>query len=193
VKQHYLLTSNLELTLVNHYDLASLYYGVGDSPFGLWCIAWDNLGLVYSNMIIGDQERHIMELKSLFSAKKYISKQQQAGEFLETYFQSMYLPLNVHVLATPFQALVWQQTCHIPFGKTISYKQLGNKINCASPRAVGQALAYNPIALLIPCHRVIHASGEFGNYSVAKHSLTFEQRKQIKSNIIQWEHQQANT
>ena len=60
MKQHYLLTSNLELTLVNRYELASLYYGVGDSPFGPWCIEWNNLGLVYSNMIAGDQESNIM-------------------------------------------------------------------------------------------------------------------------------------
>ena len=192
MKQHYLLTSNLELTLVNRYELASLYYGVGDSPFGPWCIAWNNLGLVYSNMIAGHQESNIMELKNLFSAKKYTSKNKQAGEFLETYFQSIRPPLNTHIFATPFQALVWQQTCRIPFAEKISYKQLGHKINCASPRAIGQALACNPIAFLIPCHRVIHASGEFGNYSVAKHSLTLEQRKQIKSNIIQWEQQTKN-
>ena len=143
-------------------------------------------------MIAGDQESNIMELKNLFSAKKYTSKNKQAGEFLETYFQSIRPPLNTHIFATPFQALVWQQTCRIPFAEKISYKQLGHKINCASPRAIGQALACNPIAFLIPCHRVIHASGELGNYSVAKHSLTLEQRKQIKSNIIQWEQQTKN-
>ena len=178
---------------MEHSDLATLYFGVGDSPFGPWCIAWDNLGLVYSNMMLGDQERHIRELKNIFSLTECITNNEQAAEYLEVYFQSMHPPFNAHILATPFQASVWQQTCHIPFGETISYKQLGNNINCASPRAVGQALASNPITFLIPCHRVIHTSGELGNYSMAKQSLTLNQRKQIKSNIIQWERQQTNT
>ena len=193
MKQHYLLTFDFKLTPMDRSDLMTLYFGVGDSPFGPWCMAWDNLGLVYSNMIIGDQERHIRELKKTFPATECLTNNDQAAEYLEVYFQSMHPPFNAHILATPFQALVWQQTCRIPFGETISYKQLGNNIHCASPRAVGQALACNPIAFLIPCHRVIHTSGELGNYSMAKHSLTLEQRKQIKSNIIQWERQQANT
>jgi O-6-methylguanine DNA methyltransferase len=193
VKQHYFLTFDLKLTPMEHSDLATLYFGVGDSPFGPWCIAWDNLGLVYSNMMLGDQERHIRELKKIFSLTACTTNNEQAAEYLEVYFQSMHPPFNAHILATPFQASVWQQTCRIPFGETISYKQLGNNINCASPRAIGQALASNPIAFLIPCHRVIHTSGELGNYSMAKQSLTLNQRKQIKSNIIQWERQQANT
>ena len=156
-------------------------------------MAWDKLGLVYSNMMIGDQESHIRELKKLFSFTECITKNRQAAEYLEIYFQPMHPPFNANILATPFQASVWQQTCRIPFGETISYKQLGKNIDCASPRAVGQALASNPIAFLIPCHRVIHTSGELGNYSMAKQSLTLDQRKQIKSNIIQWELQQAKT
>ena len=187
MKQHYLLTFDFELTPVNRSDLVTLYFGVGDSPFGPWCMAWDKLGLVYSNMMIGDQESHIRELKTLFSLTECITKNKQAAEYLEVYFQPMHPPFNAHILATPFQASVWQQTCSIPFGETISYKQLGNNINCASPRAVGQALACNPIAFLIPCHRVIHTSGELGNYSMAKHTLSLDQRKQIKSDMLQWE------
>ena len=187
MKQHYLLTFDLELTPVNRSDLVTLYFGVGDSPFGPWCMAWDKLGLVYSNMMIGDQESHIRELKTLFSLTECTTNNEQAAEYLEVYFQPMHPPFNAHILATPFQASVWQQTCHIPFGETISYKQLGNNINCASPRAVGQALARNPIAFLIPCHRVIHTSGELGNYSMAKHTLSQDRRKQIKSDILQWE------
>ena len=187
VKQHYLLTFDFKLTPVNRSDLVTLYFGIGDSPFGLWCIAWDNLGLVYSNMMIGDQERYIRQLKKLFSVTECITNNEQAAEYLEVYFQSLHPPFNAHIHATPFQASVWQQTCRIPFGETISYKQLGKNIDCASPRAVGQALASNPIAFLIPCHRVIHASGELGNYSMAKHTLSQDRRKQIKSDILQWE------
>jgi len=172
---------------MEHSDLATLYFGVGDSPFGPWCIAWDNLGLVYSNMMIDDQERHIRELKKTFSPTECLTNNDQAAEYLEVYFQSMHPPFNAHILATPFQALVWQQTCHIPFGETISYKQLGNNIHCASPRAVGQALSSNPIAFLIPCHRVIHTSGELGSDAMAKHKRSQERGKQIKSEKLKRE------
>ena len=193
MKQHYLLTFDFKLTPVDFSDVATLYFGVGDSPFGPWCMAWDNFGLVYSNMMINDQERHIRELKQFFSVTEFITNNDQAAEYIEVYFQSMHPPLSAHIVATPFQALVWDQTCRIPFGETISYKQLGNNINCRSPRAVGQALARNPITFLIPCHRVIHTSGKFGNYSMAKHLLTLEERKQMKSNIIEWERQHSKT
>ena len=193
MKQHYLLASDLGLSAIDHSHFSSLYYGAGDSPFGPWLMAWDRLGLVYSNMMINDQERHIWELKQLFSVTEFITNNDQAAEYIEVYFQSMHPPLSAHIVATPFQALVWDQTCRIPFGETISYKQLGNNINCRSPRAVGQALARNPITFLIPCHRVIHTSGKFGNYSMAKHLLTLEERKQMKSNIIEWERQHSKT
>ena len=193
MKQHYLLASDLGLSAIDLSIFSSLYYGAGDSPFGPWLMAWDRLGFVYSNMMINDQERHIRELKQFFSVTEFITNNDQAAEYIEVYFQSMHPPLSAHIVATPFQALVWDQTCRIPFGETISYKQLGNNINCRSPRAVGQALARNPITFLIPCHRVIHTSGKFGNYSMAKHLLTLEERKQMKSNIIEWERQHSKT
>ena len=91
MKQHYLLTFDFKLTPMEHSDLATLYFGVGDSPFGPWCIAWDNLGLVYSNMMLGDQERHIRELKKIFSLTACTTNNEQAAEYLEVYFQSCLL------------------------------------------------------------------------------------------------------
>jgi methylated-DNA-[protein]-cysteine S-methyltransferase len=67
---------------------------------------------------------------------------------------------------TPFQRRVWQELRRIPRGLAISYKELAQRIgNPKASRAVGQANAVNPIALIIPCHRVIAADGGLGGYS----------------------------
>ena len=74
-------------------------------------------------------------------------------------------PWKLLVRGTPFQLCVWRALLRVPAGTRVSYGQLaaatGKPTAC---RATGAALAANPIAFLIPCHRVIHASGKAGNY-----------------------------
>lgn len=65
---------------------------------------------------------------------------------------------------TPFQRRVWAALCGIPFGVLCSYGALATALGTA-PRAIGGACARNPIAILIPCHRVIGADGRLGGYS----------------------------
>jgi methylated-DNA-[protein]-cysteine S-methyltransferase len=74
------------------------------------------------------------------------------------------LPLDPR--GTPFQLRVWQELRKIPYGATISYKELAAR--AGSPRgfrAVGQANGANPIPIIIPCHRVINTDGSLGGYS----------------------------
>ncbi len=78
------------------------------------------------------------------------------------------LPLDLR--GTPFQLRVWQELCKIPWGRTISYKELAAR--AGSPkgfRAVGRANGANPIPLIIPCHRVINANGALGGFSSGLH------------------------
>jgi len=86
---------------------------------------------------------------------------------LDAYFagelKSFTVPINPK--GTPFRKQVWQALQTIPYGKTISYKQLAEKINHPKAvRAVGGANHNNPISLIIPCHRVIGASGKLVGY-----------------------------
>jgi methylated-DNA-[protein]-cysteine S-methyltransferase len=68
-------------------------------------------------------------------------------------------------VATPFQRRVWLATRHIPYGETRSYRQLAASINQpGAARAVGQALARNPLAIIVPCHRVIKADDGLGGF-----------------------------
>ena len=66
--------------------------------------------------------------------------------------------------ATPDQQRVWQALVTIPYGKTVSYGEIARMVGCKSAQAVGQAVGANPIALFIPCHRVIAAHGKLGGY-----------------------------
>ena len=66
---------------------------------------------------------------------------------------------------TLFQQRVWQALLTIPYGKTVSYGEIARMVGCKSAQAVGQAVGANPIALLIPCHRVIAANGKIGGYA----------------------------
>ncbi|MDO4665044.1 MAG: methylated-DNA--[protein]-cysteine S-methyltransferase [Actinomycetaceae bacterium] len=64
-----------------------------------------------------------------------------------------------------FRADVWRGLAQIPYGKTVSYKDLAEVVGRAKAvRAVASACATNPVAILLPCHRVIYSTGEVGNY-----------------------------
>ncbi|MGH9387811.1 MAG: methylated-DNA--[protein]-cysteine S-methyltransferase [Vicinamibacterales bacterium] len=66
---------------------------------------------------------------------------------------------------TPFQRQVWNELCRIPYGETISYLELARRIgNPKGVRAVGLANGANPIAIIVPCHRVIGADGSLTGY-----------------------------
>jgi len=91
----------------------------------------------------------------------------QLEEYLTGRRQKFALPLALLFLrrGTPFQQQVWQQLDHIPYGKTRTYGCLATAIGAPkAARAVGQALNSNPIALIIPCHRVVAAQG-LGGFS----------------------------
>ena len=65
---------------------------------------------------------------------------------------------------TAFQKRVWTALLTIPYGETLSYGEIAQMVGCRSAQAVGQAVGANPIALIIPCHRVIAANGQLGGY-----------------------------
>lgn len=105
----------------------------------------------------------------------------EAVKQLEEYFsgkrQAFTLPLNPK--GTPFQRRVWEALQQIPYGQTASYQdiaiQIGKKNAC---RAVGMANHHNPIAIIIPCHRIIGKNGALTGYngglSIKKHLLNLE-------------------
>ena len=88
-------------------------------------------------------------------------------QWLDDYFAGK-RPCNVPRLnpqGTAFQKRVWTALLTIPYGETVSYGEIARMVGCKSAQAVGQAVGANPIALLIPCHRVVGANGTLGGYA----------------------------
>lgn len=88
---------------------------------------------------------------------------EQLAEYFNGTRKKFDLPLKP--IGTVFQMSVWEALQEIPYGKTVTYKTIANKIHqpCAA-RAVGMANNKNPIAIIIPCHRVIGANGVIKGY-----------------------------
>ena len=106
---------------------------------------------------------------------------QQCCSELEEYFagKRKKFDIEINFEGTPFQHKVWQELLKIPYGKTISYADLAKAVkNPKACRAVGSANGKNPIAVIIPCHRVIASNGSLGGYAygleVKKHLLDLE-------------------
>ncbi|MFO8063674.1 MAG: methylated-DNA--[protein]-cysteine S-methyltransferase [Spirochaetota bacterium] len=89
---------------------------------------------------------------------------------LEEYFAGRLrrFTLNVELDGTEFQRLVWQRLRKISYGDVITYGEIARKIGKKdAARAVGNAVASNPVSIIVPCHRVVQASGRLGEYAVA--------------------------
>lgn len=87
---------------------------------------------------------------------------------LEEYFfnKRTSFDLPIEFSGTEFQKKVWNELCKIPYGETATYKQIAKNIgNEKAVRAVGTAIGKNPIAIVVPCHRVIGSDGSMTGYA----------------------------
>lgn len=90
--------------------------------------------------------------------------EKQIKEYLAGERKAFDLPLDLK--GTDFQKKVWGALLRIPYGKTCSYKDIATALsNEKACRAVGTANGRNPVAIIVPCHRVINANGGLGGYS----------------------------
>lgn len=118
-------------------------------------------------------------LKGSEPAMKFLS---QAVHELTEYFKGQRKNFSVKLDAqgTEFQKKVWEQLKKIPYGKTSSYAEIAKRVkNDKAVRAVGTANGRNPLCIIVPCHRVINASGALGGYAggLAKKTLLLELEK----------------
>jgi AraC family transcriptional regulator of adaptative response/methylated-DNA-[protein]-cysteine methyltransferase len=91
----------------------------------------------------------------------------QLRDELTRYFAGTLTAFTVPLVyrGTPFEERVWRELTRIPYGETISYAQLAERISAPNgQRAVGRANGMNRIAIVIPCHRVVNADGQLGGY-----------------------------
>ncbi len=93
--------------------------------------------------------------------------QSKAAEQIRAYLEGQLrgFELTVDVVATPFQRAVWQALCEIPYGETTTYSALAERLGRPQAvRAVARACASNPVALVVPCHRVVRTDGQLAGF-----------------------------
>ena len=99
-----------------------------------------------------------------FSKDRTDSIQGQIGEYFKGVRNSFDIPLDMS-LGTPFQQKVWNATARVSYGEQRSYAWVSQKIGSPQAmRAVGSALGSNPLAIIVPCHRIVRSDGELGGY-----------------------------
>lgn len=90
----------------------------------------------------------------------------QISAYLEGRLKNFDLLDQVEIIGTDFQKNVWQALGHIPYGKTLTYKEIAQAIGKPQAiRAVGTAIGKNPLMIIIPCHRVIGSDGKLRGYA----------------------------
>jgi len=145
----------------------SIRYGIHHSPFGKCLIATTERGICNLSFINVSEGMAIDNLAEAWNQAQMIEDYQSTAPLVTHIFSDLQTdsPLKLHLRGTNFQIKVWEALLNIPTGALTSYETIAMQIgNPRAVRAVGTAVGHNPIAYLIPCHRVIRKNGDFGNY-----------------------------
>lgn len=162
-------------------------YGYYRTPLGEVLIASTNRGVCHLSFA-ADKVKSLKELQSEFSEAEFVHKNNLHHQSALGVFQwdsNQNGKVKVHLRGSDFQLKVWQALLQIPAGRLSSYQEISHAIGKPNAsRATGSAIGKNPIAYLIPCHRVIRSSGALGGY---RWGLT------KKSTILAWERAQTES
>jgi AraC family transcriptional regulator of adaptative response/methylated-DNA-[protein]-cysteine methyltransferase len=146
-------------------------YGFTETPFGEALIAETRRGICHLSFIDGQGRNGGRDLlASQWSGAKLHRDDSRAAELSDKIFTRQLAAgapnrLRAFIRATPFQLRVWRALLRVPPGALTTYGRLSNAIGQPrAARAVGGAVGANPIAIIIPCHRVIRETGALGDY-----------------------------
>jgi len=148
----------------------TIRFGVHPSPFGDCLLAVTDRGICAVSFLSAERGREAREkLENGWSRATFRKSQSGTKDVANRIFDPSRwkndFPLSVIVRGTNFQVKVWEALVRIPPGCAVSYEQVASRIGApTSARPVGSAIARNPVAFLIPCHRVIRKTGDFGEY-----------------------------
>jgi methylated-DNA-[protein]-cysteine S-methyltransferase len=158
----------------------SLAYKIMKSPVGKLKLVASHKGLV---AILWENENpRRVRLNEMALDEKHpilLKAEKQLSEYFAGKRKEFAIALDAR--GTPFQKSVWEALLAIPFGETRSYGQLAKQLgNARASRAVGAANGKNPVSIIVPCHRVIGASGKLtgfaGGLPTKEHLLNLEKR-----------------
>jgi AraC family transcriptional regulator, regulatory protein of adaptative response / methylated-DNA-[protein]-cysteine methyltransferase len=142
-------------------------YSFAETPFGDILIASTDKGICHISFA-NDRDTELKLLYARFAKAKFIQKtDMQQQNALQVFKKDWTDPdkIKLHLKATPFQIKVWEALLKIPLGSVSTYSGIAESIQSPqASRAVGTAVGSNPVAFLIPCHRVIRSTGVIGEY-----------------------------
>jgi AraC family transcriptional regulator of adaptative response/methylated-DNA-[protein]-cysteine methyltransferase len=164
----------------------AINYSFAESPFGNIIVASTQKGVCFM-AFAEDETIGFVDLKNKFPNASFTRKLDLAQQNALFIFQNDWSKLSeikLHLKGTDFQLKVWETLLKIPMGQLSTYGSIAQQIEKPNAsRAVGTAIGSNPVAFLIPCHRVIQSSGIFGGYMWGNTR---------KTAIIGWEGAQVN-
>lgn len=163
--------------------MTQIEYGFAESPFGEIIVARTLLGVCDLQFLDHNKLETIHELGTRWGVyTPTVLSNEMAEKIEKVAFEGSTHEVNLDLRGTEFQKRVWHELQRIPFGTTVSYSEIAGRIGQPEAvRAVASAIAQNPIAYLIPCHRVIHSDGSIGQYHWGS---------DLKRRLIEWEKMQ---
>lgn len=155
-------------------NIEKITYGIHDTPLGQVVIAQSCKGLCWLGFMVGKEDGAykgdgFTRMQEYFPNSEMIRDDAQThtlmDEIMQAWDQDTLKSLSLDLRGTDFQCAVWKALLDIPRGQVISYGDVANDIGKPkASRAVGSAVGENPVSLIVPCHRVVQASGALGNY-----------------------------
>lgn len=165
----------------------TINYSYAETPFGNMIVASTAKGICYM-AFEEDAVKALNDLKQHFpkaTFRQMVDTLQQNALYIFTQDWARLPEIKLHLKGTDFQLKVWETLLKIPMGELTTYGKIAGKLkNPNASRAVGSAVGSNPVAFLIPCHRVIQSTGTFGGYMWGPTR---------KTAIIGWEAAKADT
>jgi methylated-DNA-[protein]-cysteine S-methyltransferase len=163
---------------------STLFWNKFKSPIGDVFVAWKKEGVFQ----VGFVEKNYAEKFSPFIEDDFEIVRSDSPILLQLkeYFDGTRREFDCNLLinGTPYQRKVWRELLKVSYGETISYGELAKRVgNSRGARSVGMAVHFNPVGIIIPCHRVIMSSGEIGGYASGvfrKKWLLEHERKNIR-------------
>jgi methylated-DNA-[protein]-cysteine S-methyltransferase len=154
--------------------LVDVAYAVEDSPVGELLLAATTAGLVCVHYLCAKDDLDAsLELISrrlsprvLRAPRRLEQPRRELDEFFAGHRREFAIPLDLALVRPGFTRRVLEQTARIPFGETVSYREIAARAgNDRAYRAAGSALGSNPLPIVVPCHRVLHSGGGLGGYT----------------------------
>lgn len=163
----------------NAFWALSLYYTVVDSPVGDLLLAGTNGCLSQLSFLVGRELNDLVDQKWTKNSKPFSKIASQLEEYFGGTRHEFDCPIEIAGSGSGFYRSVWNALREIPYGTTRSYREIAERIGRPRAyRAVGQANHQNPIAIVIPCHRVIGSDGTLtgfgGGLEVKEYLLRLE-------------------